>query len=300
MKREFWRKSAGALALSHRASGARALTAAYNFARFHSIFDFGYSHIPNVLRNRGGTGMDYFPCTRFLGTSRKCCSKGSEIFRLFPTSDFYPFGCSIFLASPFLFLLFREGGKFKGACWVAIGLLTFALWCHGNPGGWQFSYRYAMILIPWMFLILAGNGPAKVSAIEVSLFAVSMAINAIATYQFLWTNNIHPSRYQGPDSVDRCARLVISSVDPGRISRRLRGPDYNTHVARLLEWSQIFDFAATSPPTYYFLGHGLFRIIGANNGFPITLSIIQAAINVVALWFFSDTRSDDLDRLLSI
>src|SRR5207237_2824813 len=25
-------------------------TAFYNYARFHSIFDFGYSHIPNVLR----------------------------------------------------------------------------------------------------------------------------------------------------------------------------------------------------------------------------------------------------------
>ena len=30
--------------------------------------------------------------------------------------------------------------------------------CHGNPGGWQFSYRYATILLPWMFLLLAGNG----------------------------------------------------------------------------------------------------------------------------------------------
>jgi hypothetical protein len=66
------------------------------------------------------------------------------------------------------------------------------LWCHGNPGGWQFSYRYAIILLPWMFLLLVGNGPAKRSAIEVSLFIISVTINAIATYQFLWTNEIHP------------------------------------------------------------------------------------------------------------
>ena len=64
------------------------------------------------------------------------------------------------------------------------------------------------------------------------------------------------------------------------------GPDYNTHLARLTEWPRIFDFSATSPPTYYLLGHGLFRIIGANNGFPITLSIIQAAINCLAMWCF--------------
>ena len=63
---------------------------------------------------------------------------------------------------------------------------------HGNPGGWQFSYRYAMVLLPWMFLLLLGNGPAKISVIELSLFVVSVTINALATYQFLWTNQIHP------------------------------------------------------------------------------------------------------------
>jgi len=110
----------------------------------------------------------------------------------FPYIRPYPFGCSIFLSSPFLFLLFREGGKYKIASWLAIGLLTFALWCHGNPGGWEFSYRYAIVLLPWMYLLIVGNSPAKISAIEASLLTVSVAINAIATYQFLWTNQIHP------------------------------------------------------------------------------------------------------------
>ena len=40
------------------------------------------------------------------------------------------------------------------------------------------------------------------------------------------------------------------------------------------------------PPIYFLLGHGLFRLIGRNNGFPITLSIIQAAINTLAMWWF--------------
>jgi hypothetical protein len=30
------------------------------------------------------------------------------------------------------------------------------------------------------------------SVIEVSLFIVSIAINAVATWQFLWTNEIRP------------------------------------------------------------------------------------------------------------
>jgi hypothetical protein len=49
-----------------------------------------------------------------------------------------------------------------------------------------------MILLPWMFLVLTGNGPAKISVSEISLFVVSVAINAMATWQFLWTEQIQP------------------------------------------------------------------------------------------------------------
>ena len=64
------------------------------------------------------------------------------------------------------------------------------------------------------------------------------------------------------------------------------GPDYDKHLPRLLDPSKIFDLSATSPPTYYLLGHALFLVIGRNNAFPITLSITQAVINVVAMWWF--------------
>jgi hypothetical protein len=168
------------------------LTAAYNLTRFHSIFDFGYARIPRLLQEpwyqHGLFSLHAIP-----GNVYHMLFKGiGDTLPKFPYIQLYAFGCSIFLASPFLLLLFREGGKYKAAAWIAIGLLTAALWCHGNPGGWQFSYRYAMILLPWMFLLLVGNGPAKVSVIEISLFAVSVAINALATYEFLWTKNIHP------------------------------------------------------------------------------------------------------------
>ena len=167
------------------------LTAAYNFARFGSFFDFGYTHIPNVLHEpwyqHGLFSFHAIPWNVY-----KMLFEGFGDRPNFPFLRFYPFGSSIFISSPFLFLLFREGGRFKRVCWVVIAILTFVLWCHGNPGGWQFSYRYAIILLPWMFLLLVGNGPAKLSVIEVSLFVVSVAINAVAMWQFLWTNEIHP------------------------------------------------------------------------------------------------------------
>jgi hypothetical protein len=167
------------------------LTAGYNFARFNSFFDFGYARIPGVLREpwyqHGLFSLHAIPWN-----VHKMLFEGFGDHPTFPYLRLYPFGCSIFLSSPFLFLIFREGGRYKRVCWLVIALLTFVLWTHGNPGGWQFSYRYAIILLPWMFLLLVGNGPVKISAIEVSLLVVSVAINAIATWQFLWTNDIHP------------------------------------------------------------------------------------------------------------
>ena len=167
------------------------LTAAYNFARFHSIFDFGYFHIPEV-RDEPWYEHGLFSVHSIPWNVHKMVFAGFRDDPDFPFLSFDPFGCSILLSSPFLFLLFRNGGRYRVICWIAIALLTFILWCHGNPGGWQFSYRYAMILLPWMFLLLTGNGPTTITVTEISLFAVSVAINATATWLFLWTDKIQP------------------------------------------------------------------------------------------------------------
>jgi hypothetical protein len=167
------------------------LTAAYNFARFHSIFDFGYFHIPEV-RDEPWYEHGLFSVHSIPWNVHKMVFAGFRDDPNFPFLSFDPFGCSILLSSPFLFLLFRNGGRYRVICWIAIALLTFILWCHGNPGGWQFAYRYAMVLLPWMFLLLTGNGPPTITVTEISLFAVSVAINATATWLFLWTDKIHP------------------------------------------------------------------------------------------------------------
>ena len=167
------------------------LTAVYNFMRFHSIFDFGYFHIPEV-RDEPWYEHGLFSLQSIPWNVQKMLFEGFHDELDFPFLSFPPFGCSILLSSPFLFLIFRNGGSFKAVSWIAIGILTFVLWCHGNPGGWQFSYRYAMILLPWMFLLLTSNGPPRITITEIMLFAVSVAINAMATWLFLWTDKIQP------------------------------------------------------------------------------------------------------------
>jgi hypothetical protein len=167
------------------------LTAAYNFGRFNSIFDFGYMHIPEV-RDEPWYRHGLFSIQAIPWNIYTMLFQGFDSIHHFPYIQPNGFGCSIFLASPFLFLLFRQGGRYKVVAWLAIALLTLVLWLHGNPGSWQFSYRYAMVLLPWVFLLLTGNGPANLSVPEISLFALSVAINAIATWQFLWTDQIQP------------------------------------------------------------------------------------------------------------
>src|SRR5262245_1121802 len=165
------------------------LTGAYNLARFHSMSDFGYFHIPEV-RDEPWYAHGLFSLHSIPWNVNTMLFEGFLDDPDFPFFSFPPFGCSIFLSTPFLFLLFREGGRYKPISWIAIGIMTFVLWCHGNPGGWQFSYRYAMILLPWMFLLLTGNGPPKTTVTEISLFAVSLAINGTAMWLFLWTDRI--------------------------------------------------------------------------------------------------------------
>jgi 4-amino-4-deoxy-L-arabinose transferase-like glycosyltransferase len=64
------------------------------------------------------------------------------------------------------------------------------------------------------------------------------------------------------------------------------GPDFNMHLAHMVDPARLFDFFMPDPPLNILLAHGIFRLIGRNNAFPLTLSIIQLAINTLALWYF--------------
>ena len=73
------------------------LTAAYNFARFHSIFDFGYIHIPEVARRTLVSARAYFRFRLFPGISIPCYSKALRVLITFLT-----FGQTVLAARSFL------------------------------------------------------------------------------------------------------------------------------------------------------------------------------------------------------
>lgn len=164
-------------------------TLIYNYLRFHSFTDFGYARIPGVLQEPWYNHGIF--STHYLGRQA-----WEMLFKMWDLRETFPylvpdgFSASILLSSPFLLLIFRVGsrdGAIKLACWFSVVILTFLLWIHGNSGGWQFGYRYAMILLPWIFVILLENGKKHITPTEWALCGLSFAANIYATWLFHWT-----------------------------------------------------------------------------------------------------------------
>jgi len=161
----------------------------YNFVRFGSISDFGYARIPGVLQEpwyrHGIFSTQYMPDQAW-----QMLLKIWDVVPHFPYALPDPFSSSILLSSPFLLLILRIGAKdgaAKLAAWIALTALTFVLWMHGNAGGYQFAYRYAMVLLPWAFIILLESAPRRITRVEWSLYIFSIAANLYATWLFHWT-----------------------------------------------------------------------------------------------------------------
>lgn len=170
------------------------LTALYNFKRFGSPFDFGYMRIPGVLQEPWyRQGLFNFQAI-FLNL-RQMLLVGWKRIPVFPFFRPTGFGGSIFIASPFLFTIFRQGIKnprvFWGS-WATIVPLVAVLWLHGNPGGWQYSYRYAAILLPFIYLLILEKSPEIPGRFEKVAVPASIFLSVLATILFYWTKLMTP------------------------------------------------------------------------------------------------------------
>jgi hypothetical protein len=166
----------------------------YNYARFHSPFQFGYDLIPGMLKN------EYW--YKYGFTSLRCVHYNLQAVLFAPSwtvlidPPFFrpePFGGSLISASPFLFLVLRDRHRdrpLKVVAWLAIAVTFFAIALHGNSGGIQFSYRYALTLLPWFFVLFLDQPAERVSPLEIALFALSLTSNAWAVYMFYWSGAV--------------------------------------------------------------------------------------------------------------
>jgi hypothetical protein len=170
------------------------LTLIYNTARFSSPFDFGYARIPGVLEESWYAHGIFSPWAIPLNIYHMLFEPWRRL-GIAPWLVPSGWGGSVFLYSPFLLLLFRRGAKdlgIKRLAWAAIALLTLVLWLHGNPGGWQVSYRYGAILLPWALLILLESSRRKTAGWEPPLIIISAFINIYAAWLFCNTSFMSP------------------------------------------------------------------------------------------------------------
>lgn len=169
-------------------------TLVYNYIRFDSVTDFGYARIPGVLNepwyNHGIFSIWYIP--------RQAWEMLLKLWEIKPTFPYIVpngFSSSILLSSPFILFALRTGSRdrmLKYSAWAAIAIMTVLLWMHGNSGGWQFGYRYWMVCLPWLYVILLETSPRNVSRLEWAAYIFSFIANAYATWLFHWTGYLRP------------------------------------------------------------------------------------------------------------
>ena len=169
-------------------------TLVYNYVRFDSFTDFGYARIPGVLNepwyNHGIFSVWYIPRQAW-----EMLLKIWEVKSTFPYIVPNGFSSSILISSPFILFAFRFGSRdkvLKYCAWTAIGIMTVLLWMHGNSGGWQFGYRYWMVCLPWLFVILLESSPRMISPLEWAAYIFSFIANVYATWLFHWTSYLRP------------------------------------------------------------------------------------------------------------
>jgi hypothetical protein len=169
-------------------------TLIYNNIRFDSFTDFGYARIPGVLKEpwyKHGIFSHYYIPRQFWEMLIRVWETRSTFPYMVPN----PFSSSILWSSPFLLFAFRRGARDSGvkiASWIAVIVLCILLWMHGNSGGWQFGYRYAMVCLPWLFVIMLESSPKKLTPFEWAAYGFSFAANTYATWLFHWTNYLKP------------------------------------------------------------------------------------------------------------
>ncbi len=161
----------------------------YNYARFGSPFDFGLARLPGVLAEPW-YGHGIFSVRAIPANAWQMLLEPWRRVAHSPWLLPDGFGGSIFFNAPFLFCIFLPRPSRNLAAWIAIALLTSVFWCHGNTGGWQFSYRGAIVMLPWFFLLLLEYTPLR--RWQIALICFSIGINTCATFFFLWTNWIQP------------------------------------------------------------------------------------------------------------
>ena len=155
----------------------------YNYARFGSLLDFGYSGMNvNPLVGDSLHGYGQFSVHFLKVNARFMLLEPPKFIKVFPYVTFNPYGTSIFLTMPALFFAFL-GFRRREQRWLAASLLAgcvlpvAAVLLYFNTGWYQFGYRFALDFLPFLFLLAALGIAERPRWSEKTLIVLSVLVN---------------------------------------------------------------------------------------------------------------------------
>jgi hypothetical protein len=177
---------------------------AYNYLRFGSPLDFGYSYVlgtnglTEAFAHNGGFNPRYMPCNihvslfglpninlELLPSLNETCSHLGIIRHDFGelSAFFNPLGMSIFLTTPAFLLIFRAK-KYSTLfipAWAGTISILIPLWMYHTTGWVQFGYRYITDVMVFIFILLT-SAVKQIGLREKLLIITSIIMGAIGVY----------------------------------------------------------------------------------------------------------------------
>ena len=173
----------------------------YNFRRFHSVFDTGYTYNVSVLNNNflnnqeGFFSLKHIPANLYVllfMPPEPVIKDGAEFVLKFPYLKANYFGMAIWFTSPlFLYLVKARKVPYTMPAIIGIIFLLIPSLIYFGIGISQFGYRYSLDFLPLLFLLLATsfkNGLPVFAKILITfgiIFDVFYMSNIWGTYPLL-------------------------------------------------------------------------------------------------------------------
>lgn len=160
-------------------AAAGVLIAAYNYARFRDIFEFGHNYLPEFEQQKQFS-FSYVPQNLLEVLKLPEINNGRFEWPMFN-------GTLFFLVNPaFIALavsLVKRLGRARAIyflCFIAHFLLLLT---HRTMGGWQFGSRYLVDLLPFMLVVFEGDrsyktyGASRAALLPAALAVFGAAVN---------------------------------------------------------------------------------------------------------------------------
>lgn len=150
----------------------------YNYLRFNSFFQTGYSLIPGVL-DEPWYGGSIFKYSNIISNLKVMFTSMPRYSAEFPYLTPSWGGLAIWITSPiFIYVLPFKKTLQNIITLLSIFLIAIVIFTHGGTGFTQFGYRYAVDFYPLIFLLIVENlTNSKIKWHHIFLLTISVLIN---------------------------------------------------------------------------------------------------------------------------